>query len=61
MDHIHFLKILAGLAGLEPTKCQSQSLVPYRLGYSPVYKPVNLALLINKIYPKLKGFYKWGG
>ena len=32
------LKKLAGLAGLEPTKCQSQSLVPYRLGYSPLYK-----------------------
>jgi hypothetical protein len=23
------------MAGLEPTKCQSQSLVPYRLGYIP--------------------------
>ena len=26
---------MAGMAGLEPTKCQSQSLVPYRLGYIP--------------------------
>ena len=29
---------LAGIAGLEPTKCQNQNLVPYRLGYSPIYK-----------------------
>ena len=27
---------MAGVAGLEPTKCQSQSLVPYRLGYTPI-------------------------
>lgn len=27
---------LAGIAGLEPAKCKSQSLVPYRLGYIPI-------------------------
>ena len=27
---------VAGEAGLEPTECQSQSLVPYQLGYSPI-------------------------
>ena len=32
----HNIKLLAGAAGLEPTKCQSQSLVPYRLGYAPL-------------------------
>ena len=26
---------MAGMVGLEPTECQSQSLVPYRLGYIP--------------------------
>ena len=36
MDHIKFytkihLEGLAGLAGLEPTKCQNQNLVPYHL------------------------------
>ena len=29
---------MAGIAGLEPTKCQNQNLVPYRLGYIPKYK-----------------------
>ena len=27
---------VAGAAGLEPTECQSQSLMPYRLGYAPI-------------------------
>ena len=26
---------MAGIAGLEPTKCQNQNLVPYQLGYIP--------------------------
>ena len=29
------LGFMAGIAGLEPTKCQSQNLVPYQLGYIP--------------------------
>ena len=28
---------LAGIAGLEPTKCQNQNLVPYQLGYIPKF------------------------
>ena len=32
-----FLKVLAGMAGLEPTKCHSQSVVPYQLGYIPMF------------------------
>lgn len=28
---------MAGIAGLEPAKCKSQSLVPYRLGYIPIF------------------------
>ncbi len=27
---------MAGVAGLEPTKCQNQNLVPYQLGYTPI-------------------------
>ena len=27
---------MAGVTGLEPVECQSQSLVPYRLGYTPI-------------------------
>ena len=27
--------MMAGATGLEPVECQSQSLVPYRLGYAP--------------------------
>ena len=30
------LSYLAGVAGLEPTQCQNQNLVPYRLGYTPM-------------------------
>ena len=30
--------ILVGIAGLEPAKCRSQSPVPYRLGYIPLYE-----------------------
>ncbi len=29
---------VAGVAGLEPTKCQNQNLVPYQLGYTPIKK-----------------------
>ena len=29
---------MAGLVGLEPTKCRNQNPVPYRLGYSPKSK-----------------------
>ena len=32
---------LAGIAGLEPAKCKSQSLVPYRLGYIPKNIAIN--------------------
>ena len=35
------LVITVGMAGLEPTKCQSQSLVPYRLGYIPILTKKN--------------------
>ena len=28
---------MAGMAGLEPTKCHSQSVVPYQLGYIPMF------------------------
>ena len=30
--------VMVGMAGLEPTECGSQSPVPYRLGYIPIYK-----------------------
>ena len=30
------LSKVAGMAGLKPAKCESQSLVPYRLGYIPI-------------------------
>ena len=33
---LNWLVIMAGIAGLEPAKCKSQSLVPYRLGYIPI-------------------------
>ena len=36
MDHIYIV-FMAGATGLEPVECQSQSLVPYRLGYAPSY------------------------
>ena len=32
---------MAGATGLEPVECQSQSLVPYRLGYTPVKNGVD--------------------
>ncbi len=28
---------MAGVIGLEPMECKSQSLVPYRLGYTPMH------------------------
>ena len=34
--HLNQTRIMAGIAGLEPAKCKSQSLVPYRLGYIPI-------------------------
>ena len=34
--HLNQTLIMAGIAGLEPAKCKSQSLVPYRLGYIPI-------------------------
>ena len=30
--------VLAGMAGLEPAECRSQSPVPYRLGYIPMWR-----------------------
>ena len=33
---------MAGATGLEPVECQSQSLVPYRLGYAPKKLMVHL-------------------
>ena len=36
---------MAGVTGLEPVKCQSQSLVPYRLGYTPTFTFTCLARL----------------
>ena len=35
--HLNQTRIMAGIAGLEPAKCKSQSLVPYRLGYIPIF------------------------
>ena len=34
---------MAGMLGFEPRKCQIQSLVPYRLGYIPIYNMVGRA------------------
>ena len=36
MDLKNSINKVAGVTGLEPVKCQSQSLVPYRLGYTPM-------------------------
>ena len=44
------------MAGLEPTKCQSQSLVPYRLGYIPIYKKCEIGYLHHNFPPLLVGW-----
>ena len=33
---------MAGAEGIEPSKCQSQSLMPVPLGYTPMYKIIFL-------------------
>ena len=36
--HLNQTRIMAGVAGFEPARCKSQSLVPYRLA-TPQYRP----------------------
>ena len=43
---------MAGVTGLEPMKCQSQSLVPYRLGYTPI---INLMAHLGGFEPPAHG------
>ena len=50
MDHV------AGMAGLEPAECQSQSLVPYRLGYIPLQMAPSPQGHIKKMMGWITGF-----
>ena len=51
--HLNQTRIMAGIAGLEPAKCKSQSLVPYRLGYIPIFSPNILSHIKNNVNTKI--------